>query len=251
MSFHLSPFYRSAIDVCRKAQRLLSSELIPSLFEKEGFVGAGGDLSSGMDMAVEKLLMDALGRFGSFDSEESGQVGEGESTIVLDPLDGSANALSRFPYYGTSIARLDGEGILKEALVCNFANGDLFLIDAEGNPLKGNLGLEQFKAPVPPPRPEIGLFEKAYAHPEIVAALDAEGLKFRSPGAVALSLAYARYVNYMLFVGPFRIYDFAAGLALCKDLELLVEEDYVIVARNPEVAGKLNEIVRERSVEKV
>lgn len=251
MTFHLSPFYRSAIDACRKAQRLLSSELTPSLFEKEGFVGAGGDLSSGMDMAVERLLMDALGSFGSFDSEESGRVGEGESTIILDPLDGSANALSRFPYYGISIARLDGEGILKEALVCNLANGDLFLIDSGGNPLKGDLASERFKIPVPPPRPEIGLFEKAYAHPAIVAALDAEGLKFRSPGAVALSLAYARYVNYMLFVGPFRIYDFAAGLALCKGLELIVEEDYVIVARDPEVAGKLDKIVRERSAEKV
>ena len=250
MSFHLSPFYRSAIDACRKAQRLLSSELTPSLFEKKGFIGAGGDLSSGMDMALENLLTDALGSFGSFDSEESGRIGEGESTIILDPLDGSANALSRFPYYGISIARLDGEGILREALVCNLANGDLFLIDTEGNPLKGHLDSERFKVPVSPPRPEIGLFEKAYAHPKIVAALDAEGLKFRSPGAVALSLAYARYVNYLLFVGSFRIYDFAAGLALCKGLEVIVEEEYVIIAHDTEVAAKLEGIVRQRSAEK-
>ncbi len=245
MNFEITPFYRSAIDACRKVRVLLSGELSATLFDKNGFIGAGGDLSSGMDLAVERLLIDALSPFGSIDSEESGRIGEGESTIVLDPLDGSSNALSRFPYYGISIARIGADGVLKEALVCNLANGDLFLIDEAGNPLKGSLDHDRFKPPVAPPNPEIGLFEKAYAHPRIVAALDQRGLKFRNPGAVALSLAYARYVNYMLFVGPFRIYDFAAGLALCKGLEVIVEEDFVIVARDPKVAEDLRALVEE------
>ena len=243
MTFQSTPFYRSAIDACRKARVLLSGELSAALYDKNGFVGAGGDLSSGMDLALERVLIDALSPYGRIDSEESGLVGEGESTIILDPLDGSSNALSRFPYYGISAARLDGEGILKEALVCNLANGDLFLVDGEGNPLKGNLEHDRFKPPVPPPNPEIGLFEKAYAHPDIVAALNGKGFKFRAPGAVALSLAYARYVNFMLFAGPSRIYDFAAGLALCKGLEVIVEEQYVIVARNSGIACELEEIV--------
>jgi len=244
VSFTPSPFYQATISACRKARLLLSGDLSLTLFDKSGFVGAGGDLSSGMDLAVEKLLIDALSPYGRIDSEESGLVGEGEWTIILDPLDGSSNALSRFPYYGVSAARLDGEGMLREALVCNLANGDLFLIDEKGDPLKGNLESETFKVPVAPPHPEIGLFEKAYAHPEIVAALDEKGLKFRAPGAVALSLAYARYARYMLFVGPFRIYDFAAGLALCKGMEVIVEEEYVIISHERDIARELEKLIR-------
>lgn len=71
-----------------------------------------------------------------------------------------------------------------------------------------------------------------------------EGLKFRAPGAIALSLAYAKTVNYVLFVGAFRIYDFAAGLALCEGLEVIVEADYVIVSKDKSVAQKIEELIK-------
>jgi myo-inositol-1(or 4)-monophosphatase len=61
---------------------------------------------------------------------------------------------------------------------------------------------------------------------------------------VALSLAYARSVNYFLFVGPFRIYDFAAGLALCKGMEMVVEEEYVIVARERSTLERIEKVLQ-------
>jgi len=70
-------------------------------------------------------------------------------------------------------------------------------------------------------------------------------LKFRAPGAIALSLAYARSVNYVLYVGAFRIYDFAAGLALCEGLEVIVEEDYVIVSKEKVIANKIELLIKE------
>ena len=97
---------------------------------------------------------------------------------------------------------------------------------------------------MPVPHAEIGLFEKAYAHPEVVRLLDASGLKFRAPGAIALSLAYAHTVSFVLFVGTFRIYDFAAGLALCEGLEVIVEQDYVIVSKNKSVAMQIETILK-------
>ena len=238
-------FYQETIAACQRAKKLLKSAECRDLMHKNEMIGAGGDRSSGLDLAMEKIFAEALAPYGRIESEESGCIGEGKQRIILDPLDGSSNALSRFPYYGVSIARIGEDGILSEALVCNLANGDLFLIDEQGHPLQGTLGCERFTPPAPPPFPEVGIFERAYAHPEIVSALDREGLKFRSPGAVALSLAYARNVNYMLFVGPFRIYDFAAGLALCKGLEVIVEEEYVLVAREREVAQKIETILLE------
>ena len=81
----------------------------------------------------------------------------------------------------------------------------------------------------------------------VPAALDREGLKFRAPGAVALSLAYARSARYFLFVGAFRVYDFAAGLALCRGMEMIVEEEYVIVARDRETLERIERILRDNS----
>ena len=241
----MSSFYASAIDACRKARDFLDGSLSDAMLSKNDFIGAGGDRSSGIDLALERIFAEALLPYGRIESEESGIIGEGEYTIILDPLDGSSNALSRFPYYGVSIARLDADGVLREALVANLADGDLFRIGEAGEPLQGHLDREGWRAPAAAPHPEIGLFEKAYAQPAIVAALDREGLKFRAPGAVALSLAYARSVNYFLFVGPFRIYDFAAGLALCKGMEIVVEEEYVIVARTGEIRERIETILRE------
>ncbi len=194
--------------------------------------GAGGDVSSRLDLFAEAVFVKHLSSFGQIESEESGVMGEGEERIIIDPIDGSSNALSLFPFYGTSVAKINAEGILDAAVVCNLANGDIFLKSATTKVQQGKLFSTTFHTPHTAPTAEIGLFEKAYANPLLVAALDKEKLKFRSPGAIALSLAYAHSVKYVLFVGAFRIYDFAAGLALCEGLEVIVEADYVIVSKD-------------------
>jgi len=234
------------LSACKQANEeisgIFSSGCEAPLFEK-GKVGAGGDVSSGMDMMAEKIFVKYLGSFGRIESEESGMIGEGDASIIIDPLDGSSNALSLFPYYGTSVARINSRGVLDAAMVCNLGSGDIFMHSEEGKVVQGKLFEKGFHEPRVAPRAEIGLFEKAYAHPEIVAALDESGLKFRAPGAVALSLAYARTVNFVLYVGSYRIYDFAAGLALCEGLEVIVEEEYVIVSKDKSIADKIEKLV--------
>jgi len=134
---------------------------------------------------------------------------------------------------------------LDAAVVCNLANSDIFIKSYGDEVQQGKLFTTSFHTPHTAPNPEIGLFEKAYANPALVAALDEKGLKFRSPGAIALSLAYARTVNYVLFVGAFRIYDFAAGLALCEGLEVIVEADYVIVSKDKAVAQQIENLMND------
>ena len=208
-------------------------------------VGAGGDVSSGLDLWAESIFVKHLGSFGKIESEESGTIGDGSHTIIIDPIDGSSNALSNFPYFGTSVAKIGADGILDSAIVCNLANGDIFFKELERPLRQGKLFDTNYREPIVAPNAHIGLFEKAYAHPEIVSKLDSLDLKFRTPGAVALSLAYARTVNYLLFVGSYRIYDFVAGLALCEDLTVIVEEDYVIVSKDKDIADKIDSLVRE------
>ena len=243
----MTDFTKACIKANEEIYTALKDGFDASWFEKTE-VGAGGDVSSKLDLMAEAIFVKHLGSFGQIESEESGVIineslGEGAAKIIIDPIDGSSNALSLFPYYGTSVAKVNGNGILDDAIVCNLANSDIFLTTTADGVQQGKLFSNSFHSPHTVPNPEIGLFEKAYAHPELVAVLDQEKLKFRAPGAIALSLAYARSVNYVLYVGAFRIYDFAAGLALCEGLEVIVEEDYVIVSKEKVIADKIEKLI--------
>jgi len=243
----MTDFIKACIKANEEIASALKESFDPSWFEKTE-VGAGGDISSRLDLFAEEIFVKYLSPFGQIESEESGLImndalGEGASQIIIDPIDGSSNALSLFPFYGTSVAKVNTDGILDSAIVCNLANGDIFIKAPNEEVVQGKLFSTTFHVPYTSPNSEIGLFEKAYAHPELVAALNEEKLKFRAPGAIAVSLAYARTVNYVLFVGAFRIYDFAAGLALCEGLEVIVEADYVIVSKDKTIANKIEMLI--------
>jgi len=239
----MTSFIQACINANEEIALALKEGFDTSWFEKT-VRGAGGDISSELDLMAEKIFVKHLGIFGQIESEESGVIGEGESQIIIDPIDGSANALSLFPFYGSSVAKVNAEGILDEAIVCNLANGDIFFTTKSKGVQQGKLFSTVFHVPYTAPKAEIGLFEKAYANPALVARLDQEKLKFRAPGAIALSLAYARSVKYVLFMGTFRIYDFAAGLALCEGLEVIVEEDYVIVSKEKAIAQQIEQLIK-------
>ena len=238
----MTPFIKACIKANEEINLALKDGFDASWFEKTE-VGAGGDVSSKLDLFAEAIFVKHLGSFGHIESEESGIIGEGDEKIIIDPIDGSSNALSLFPYYGTSVAKINADGLLDTAVVCNLANGDIFLKTSTTEVQQGKLFSDTYHVPHTTQNAEIGLFEKAYANPELVSALDQEKLKFRSPGAIALSLAYAHSVNFVLFVGAFRIYDFAAGLALCEGLEVIVEADYVIVSKEKSIATQIETLI--------
>ncbi len=238
----MTPFIKACIKANEEIADAMKDGFDASWFEKTE-VGAGGDVSSKLDLFAEAIFFKHLSPFGQIESEESGIMGQGDERIIIDPIDGSSNALSLFPFYGTSVAKINAEGILDAAVVCNLANGDIFLKSATSEVQQGKLFSNTFHTPHTTANGEIGLFEKAYANPSLVAALDKEKLKFRSPGAIALSLAYAHSVNYVLFMGEFRIYDFAAGLALCEGLEVIVEADYVIVSKDKNIVTQIETLI--------
>lgn len=239
----MTPFIKACINANEEIANAIKDGFDDSWFEKT-VVGAGGDVSSKLDLMAEAIFVKHLGSFGQIESEESGVMGTGDAKIIIDPIDGSSNALSLFPFYGTSVARVNAEGILDAAIVCNLANGDMFLTTSKNGVQQGKLFSNTLHTPHTVPDAEVGLFEKAYANPTLVALLGEEKLKFRAPGAIALSLAYARSVNYVLYIGSFRIYDFAAGLALCEGLEVIVEEDYVIVSKEKKIALKIENLIK-------
>ena len=201
-------------------------------------IGAGGDVSIGYDLLAEDCFVKHLSPFGQILSEESGYIGEGDDLIIIDPVDGSDNLKSKFPYYGASIAlKRDDKTIA--AMVCNFANGDCFFRVNGEHYRRSLFRKDEHEDVCINLHTKVGLFEKAGLHPDAARALVDSGLKFRAPGAVALSLSYAHASKFMIFVGNMRPYDIVAGLYLCEDLHTYMSEDIIIVSHNKDVFAKI------------
>lgn len=80
-----------------------------------------------LDVAADRAAVAVLTGAGlGVLSEESGRHhGGGDLLVVVDPVDGSTNASRGLPWYATSLAVLDSDG-LRAALVVNQASGERF-----------------------------------------------------------------------------------------------------------------------------
>ncbi len=233
-------FINSALNACKEVKLLLESG--DSFLKKRLKIGAGGDISRVADIEAEKIFIKYLGKFGKIVSEESGVIGEGESEIVLDPLDGSDNYISNLPYYGCSIA-LKESGKTTVSIVANFANGEIFLKNRESFK-KAKLDSLVFSEIIRDDYATIGIFERAYSSKRYIYEVNKLNLKYRSPGALALSLAYAHAFCFVLFEGKIRAYDIEAGLHMCSDLHIYKGSDFLIVSKDIELFKKLREVLK-------
>ena len=235
----MEPFWRACLAANRAVARTLSEGLSAAQRHKST-VGAGGDISSGIDLEAEAIFVEHLRPFGRIDSEESGSIGTGEYTVLLDPIDGSSNILSGFPYYGTSAALVDPAGTTVSACVCNLAAGEIFFKTPGAPAQHGDIWGEDWAVYDPQMSPEIGIFERAYAYPDIVAVLGEAGMKFRAPGAAALSLVYALETQFFLFEGAYRTFDVAAGLACWETGDVRRTSTRLLAARDPQMLRRLD-----------
>jgi myo-inositol-1(or 4)-monophosphatase len=243
------PFVEAALNACDEVVRFLNTSDPQTLYQSYD-VGAGGDVSFGFDIEAEKIFFNRLGAFGTLDSEEGGIMGDtaSEYTIVLDPVDGSDNFKSSIPYYGTSIALLHGSKPVA-GIICNFCTGECFVRVGDERYVTNLSGVNVRTAIETNPHAKAGLFEKAYAHPKLVEKLGEAGLKFRSPGAVALSLGYAYYVDYVLFLGTMRPYDLVAGLFWCEELHCYQDEEVLVISKDKTMFERLLKLLQRSSSE--
>ena len=233
-------FIQSVIKANQEIYELLMTD--NPLLKQKLQRGAGGDISRVVDMEAEKIFVKHLEKFGQIISEESGIIGEGINSIIIDPVDGSENFISGLPYFGSSVARKK-DGKICDGVICNFANGDIFIKNDKGFK-KANIKREDFSEITSNNYATIGIYERAYASLELICEVNKAGLKYRSPGALALSLAYAHDVRFVIFEGKLREYDVAAGIYMCDDMEVFVEDEIMIVSRDKKLFEKLTKIVR-------
>ena len=103
------------LELCRAARddvkRVLAE--LPARAEREPVVGAGegGDETTAIDAAAERVILDALPRRRRDDRQRGGRrsLGDGRFAVVVDPIDGSVNAKRGIPFFSISIAVADGE----------------------------------------------------------------------------------------------------------------------------------------------
>ena len=107
--------------------------------------GASGDITFPVDKLAEDIIIDEIEKEGfntTIITEERGiKIVEGSNLIfIIDPIDGSRNAVSGIPFFSTSIAFADGGNIknLKTGYIINLINSDEFwAIREEGAFLNG------------------------------------------------------------------------------------------------------------------
>lgn len=168
-------------------------------------------------------------------------VGEGAYKITLDPLDGSNNFKSNFPYFGSSVA-LELDGDVKVGIVANLADGTLFLKTKEKFQ-STKLHDIKFVDIKPNPYAGVGIFERAYGSKKYANRLKGSGYKYRTPGAIALSLAYTNQVLFFIYEGEMRRYDIRAGMFMCEGLYQHKEKDLTIICQELNHFEKLKEVL--------
>ncbi|WMW24787.1 bifunctional fructose-bisphosphatase/inositol-phosphate phosphatase [Methanolobus sediminis] len=192
------------------------------------YTGADGTPTKLIDDVSEKAIFEILGKEGSpfrIISEEAGEKIIGNSpaipdlTIIIDPIDGTYNAVQGIPFYSVSLAITSTD--LNDIIfgyVQNLANGDTFYAENgkgayfNGAKLKtsGNSDIHKFCISV-----------YGYRRNTVAASGISENVRrIRSFGSVALDLCYVAAGKIDAFVdvrGTMRMTDIAAG-------KLIIEE---------------------------
>ncbi len=187
-------------------------------------IGAGGDKTFPVDRKAEEIVLSGLASLKkplTVISEELGtqDLNGGGMKVVIDPVDGSKNAISGIPIYCTSIAVSSGENLSGVTLsyVIDLVSGDEFWAEkGKGAFLNGRrlqtqrddeLYLAAYEAQSP-----------ARDIPSITPLLRAAH-RTRCLGSTALDLAYLAFGSVSVFVcpSPSRSFDFAGGYLLVKE----------------------------------
>jgi myo-inositol-1(or 4)-monophosphatase len=187
-------------------------------------IGASGDTTYQIDKVAEDLIISVLAESGealTIISEEAGikDIRGGGKKVLIDPIDGSRNAVSGVPFYCTSIAVVNGDtvGDIELAYVLNLVNGDEFWAGRGEGAFLNNERINTQKDDV--------LYLVAYEAqspskdiPSLVPLLSASR-KTRCFGSTALDLSYLSYGAISIFANPSpsRSFDFAGGWLLVKE----------------------------------
>lgn len=186
--------------------------------------GASGDKTYPIDKKAEEIIighLEATKEPLTIVSEEYGykEISGGGRHVLIDPIDGSKNAITGIPIYCSSLAVANDKtiGSISLAYVVNLVTGDEFWAESgRGAFFNGeriysqnddSFYLVAYEAQMP--KRDI---------PFIIRLLS-EARRTRCLGTTALDLAYVAYGSVSIFVSPApsRSFDFGGGWLLVKE----------------------------------
>lgn len=226
--------------------------------------GASGDVTHPIDKKAEDIIIQEIERLKesvTLVSEECGfkDINGGGPRLLIDPIDGSRNALSGVTIFSTSMALVDGETVGNTVIgyVLNIISGDEYwAVRGEGclhNGLIVNTQKENtfkviaYEAQVP-----------GRDIPRIMRLLSLFN-RARCFGSTALDLSFLAMggLSMVIIPSPSRSFDFASGWLLVKEAGGIITdidgEDIdsveVGVKRSTSVLASANEILHKKALE--
>lgn len=191
--------------------------------------GAGGDLMRKVDLIADAEARKLAERYDAgIITEESGIVKKGNGFIIVDPVDGSANADRGIRFASVSVAYSRGErasSIEMGAVVDLFTGNEYYAVRGEGSYRNGEkLRMRDFDGP---------LVVYAPCRRDTVLLREIEDISMRDLGSIALGLCYAAegIFDAVIDVGNFvRAFDIAAGILIVKEAggSVFSNEDFLL-----------------------
>jgi myo-inositol-1(or 4)-monophosphatase len=195
-------------------------------------VGAGGDRTAVVDRRAEDVVIahcEALARAGArflLRSEELGdrEYGARHPVLLVDPVDGSLNAMQGLPYYCTSLCLVDGDRVedAAVAVVRSLALPTVYAAVRGGGATRDGLAMRPLSVALDERRRVPMLLLEGMSTVRNVDALGpllAGSRRVRLLGSAALSLCQAAAGSASALVAPggMRAFDCAAGLLLLRE----------------------------------
>ncbi len=261
--------------IIKEAQKAVS----PLVGTEEGGdivkIGADGTPTKLIDIAAENKVVEVLedaGRPSTLVSEEIGEFKIGkepsEVVFVVDPLDGTSNALKNIPAYAVSLGIADASKVAPDKLtvadiemgfVKNLATGDLY------QAVKGQGATVNGKKLVPSTQEDISKSSiGAYIYRAEMSKVDRlckSVRRMRILGSVAIELCYVADGTYDAFIdvrGNLRIVDISAAKLIieetggtvtdenCNPLKgylNVLERTSIVAGCNPKIHSKIIQIL--------
>jgi myo-inositol-1(or 4)-monophosphatase len=219
--------------ICRRAVEDVDgvlAEMPPAERERTVGLGEGGDETSAIDEAAERVVvarLDAEGGDFTLVSEELGirpARDRSRSYVVVDPIDGSINAKRGIPFFSLSIAVAAGPtmGDVHFGYVYDFGSGEEWTARRGGGAFLNHEPLPEIATP-----DRIELLSLEATRTDLVAqhapALVPVAHRVRVMGSLALSLCHfaAGRVDAVCSLKPARSVDIAAAQLLVSELRLV------------------------------
>jgi myo-inositol-1(or 4)-monophosphatase len=216
--------------LCREARADVARVLaeLPTRAAREPVVGEGegGDETTAIDAAAERAILDRFRSTGTrIVSEEVGTEGDGDVTVVVDPIDGSLNAKRGLPFFAISIAVADGQTMddVHTAYVYDYGTGEEWTaIKGRGALLNGAELLER-------PKDELEILSFEATTTAFVAENAARFVgvahRLRVMGSLAVTLCHlaAGRVDGVVSLKGARSVDIAAAQLVVRERGLVID----------------------------